>query len=89
MSINKQCKLLSVPRSSYYHKPKRKVSLEDELLMQVIDRIYMDRADLRQSPDAGRTKATGLQAGAGSCQAPDADHGDRTDLPEAAFEHSG
>jgi len=42
MSINKQCKLLGVPRSSYYHKPKRKISLEDELLMQVIDRIYME-----------------------------------------------
>ena len=42
MSINKQCKLLGVPRSSYYHKPKRKLSLEDELLMQVIDRIYLE-----------------------------------------------
>lgn len=42
MSIQKQCKLLGVPRSSYYHKPKCKMSLLDELLMQVIDRIYMD-----------------------------------------------
>ena len=42
MSINKQCKLLGVPRSSYYHKPKRKVSLEDELIMQSIDRIYLE-----------------------------------------------
>ena len=42
MSINKQCKLLGVPRSSYYHKPKRKLSLEDELLMQAIDRIYLE-----------------------------------------------
>ena len=42
MSINKQCKLLGVPRSSYYHKPKRKVSLEDELIMQAIDRIYLE-----------------------------------------------
>lgn len=42
MSIQKQCKLLGVPRSSYYHKPKRQVSLLDELLMQAMDRIYMD-----------------------------------------------
>ena len=42
MSIHRQCKLLGVPRSSYYHKPKRKVSLLDELLMQAIDRIYME-----------------------------------------------
>ena len=42
MSINKQCKLLGVPRSSYYHKSKRKVSLEDELIMQSIDRIYLE-----------------------------------------------
>ena len=42
MSIQKQCNLLGVPRSSYYHKPKRKVSLLDELLMQAIDRIYLE-----------------------------------------------
>ena len=42
MSIKKQCKLLAVPRSSYYHRPKRKVSLLDELLMQAMDRIYME-----------------------------------------------
>ena len=42
MKIKRQCKLLGVPRSSYYHKPKRKVSLLDEMLMQAIDRIYME-----------------------------------------------
>ena len=42
MSIQKQCNLLGVPRSSYYHKPKRTVSVLDELLMQAIDRIYME-----------------------------------------------
>ena len=42
MTITKQCKLLGVPRSSYYHKPNRKVSLLDEMLMQAIDRIYME-----------------------------------------------
>jgi len=42
MSIQKQCNLLGVPRSSYYHRPKRKVSLLDELLMQAIDRIYLE-----------------------------------------------
>jgi hypothetical protein len=41
MSIQQQCKLLGVPRSSYYHKPKRRVSRVEELLMQAIDRIYM------------------------------------------------
>ena len=42
MSIQKQCKLLGVPRSSYYHKSERKWDLNDELLMQAIDRIYME-----------------------------------------------
>ena len=42
MSISKQCKLLSIPRSSYYHKPQRKWNLADEFVMQVIDRIYME-----------------------------------------------
>lgn len=41
MSIAKQLKLLAVPHSSYYYKPKRKISLMDELLMQAMDRIYM------------------------------------------------
>lgn len=42
VKIQRQCKLLGVPRSSYYHKPKRKVSLLDEMLMQAIDRIYVE-----------------------------------------------
>jgi len=42
MSIKKQCKLLGVPRSSFYHKAERKCALSDELLMQAIDRIYME-----------------------------------------------
>jgi len=42
MTIKRQCELLAVPRSSYYHKPKRTVSLLDEMLMQAIDRIYME-----------------------------------------------
>lgn len=43
MGIKKQCELLAVPRSSYYHKPKRKVRLLDEMLMQAIDCIYMKK----------------------------------------------
>ncbi len=42
MSITTQCLLLGVPRSSYYHKPSGKPRLGDELLMQAIDRIYME-----------------------------------------------
>lgn len=42
MSIKKQCELLAVPRSSYYHKPKRTISRLDEMLMQVMDRLYME-----------------------------------------------
>ena len=42
MSISKQCQSLGVPRSSYYHKPERSLNFENELLMQLIDRIYME-----------------------------------------------
>ena len=42
MSITRQCALLGVPRSSYYHNPPRDPSLEDELIMQAMDRIYME-----------------------------------------------
>ena len=41
MSISKQLELLSIPRSSYYHKSERSVRLQDELIMQAMDRIYM------------------------------------------------
>lgn len=42
MSITKQCDLLSVPRSSFYHRSERDVKLEDSLLMQTIDRVFME-----------------------------------------------
>ena len=42
VSIQKQCTLLAIPRSGYYHKPKRKACLLDEMLMQAMDRIYME-----------------------------------------------
>lgn len=42
MSITRQCQLLGIPRSSYYHKPGRNPCLEDELIMQGMDRIYME-----------------------------------------------
>lgn len=42
MSITRQCTLLGVPRSSYYHKPPSDPNLEDELIMQAMDRIYME-----------------------------------------------
>jgi len=42
MSISKQCHLLGVPRSSYYQKPAGRPRLGDALLMQCIDRIYLE-----------------------------------------------
>jgi putative transposase len=42
MRIQKKCELLSVPRSSYYHRSERKGDLAEELQMQAIDRIYTE-----------------------------------------------
>ncbi len=42
MSITKQCKLVGVPRSSYYYRPEKSDNQPDEMLMQLIDRIYLD-----------------------------------------------
>jgi len=42
MSISAQCRLLGVPRSSYYHRPVVVRDQSDEMLMQAIDRIYME-----------------------------------------------
>ncbi|MCC5789142.1 MAG: IS3 family transposase [Opitutales bacterium] len=40
MSIVRKCKLLGVPRSSYYHRSERNWSVEEEMMMQAIDQIY-------------------------------------------------
>ena len=56
MSINNQCKLLGGPRSSYYYKPTRKWNLEEELLMQAINRI-----DLEEPTDGSRRMLDELQ----------------------------
>lgn len=42
MSITKQCQLMGVPHSSYYHRCVKQENRSDELLMQLIDRIYLD-----------------------------------------------
>lgn len=42
MSISEQCRLLQVPRSSFYYRSQRSSGGEDEVLMQVIDRIFME-----------------------------------------------
>ena len=42
MSIKRQCDLLGVQRSSYYHHGEKAVKHGDELLMQALDRIYME-----------------------------------------------
>ncbi len=42
MSVKEQCKLLNVSRSSYYHRSDKNPKLEDEILMQSIDRIFME-----------------------------------------------
>jgi len=44
MSVKRQCDLLEVPRSSYYHRGSVEVDkhAEDELLMREMDRIYLE-----------------------------------------------
>ena len=42
MSIKEQCELLKVPRSSYYYRPNQDPKPEDEILMQAIDRIFLE-----------------------------------------------
>lgn len=44
MSVKRQCELLEVPRSSYYHRGVVEVDkdAEDELLMREMDRIYLE-----------------------------------------------
>jgi len=41
LSIVKQCQLLGIPRSMNDHKAPSNLRLEDELIMQAMERIYM------------------------------------------------
>lgn len=41
VSISTQCRLLSVPRSSYYHKPNRQESSDNLAVMSEMDKIYL------------------------------------------------
>jgi putative transposase len=68
MSINKWCKLLGVPRSSYYHKPKRNMSLEDELIMQAIDRIYLEEPTYGSRRMLDELKLLGYKLGRERCR---------------------
>lgn len=42
LSLSRQCRLLGVPRSSYYYRGNPQLLEEDELMMQAIDRIYTE-----------------------------------------------
>ncbi len=42
MSFKEQCKLVGVPRSSYYFRPGSDPKAGDEQLMRAIDRVYME-----------------------------------------------
>jgi putative transposase len=52
LSIRRQCELFGLPRGSYYFEPKPKVSEEDKIIMDEIDRIYT------KCPFYGRAKIT-------------------------------
>ena len=42
MSISHQFKLLNIPRSSYYHRAQCHPKIEDEMIMQAMDRIFLE-----------------------------------------------
>jgi len=42
MSIDEQCRLLRVPRSSFYYRSRRDPQREDEVIMQAIDRVFLE-----------------------------------------------
>ena len=42
LSLSRQCRLLGVPRSSYYYRGNAQLLEEDELMMQAMDRIYTE-----------------------------------------------
>ena len=42
MSLTRQCRLVGVPHSSYYYRPEKPDNQRDEMLMQLIDRIYLE-----------------------------------------------
>jgi len=63
MSISRQCELMGVPRSSYYHRGKPKAGLDDEYLMQLIDRIYLEEPVFGTRRMVDALKGLGYQVG--------------------------
>ncbi len=64
MSIKRQCELLEVPRSSYYHgslEPDKRT--EDELLMGEMDRIYLEEPTYGSRRLVDELKLTGHDVG--------------------------
>jgi putative transposase len=59
LSITKQCKLINLPRSSYYQVNVACETTENLALMHLIDEEYM-RHPFLGSPDAQLFKASGL-----------------------------
>ncbi len=88
MSIQKQCKLLGVPRSSYYHKSERKWDLNDELLMQAIDRIYMEEPTYGSRRMLDELRLLGYKLGRDRVRRLMRTMGIEAHLSEATLEHS-
>jgi len=61
LSIQQQCELLGVPRSTYYHRP-RAGSAENLRLLRRLDELYLDCPSL-----GSRRMAVTLQVNANAC----------------------
>lgn len=63
ISMSRQFKLLEVPKSSYYHKPKEKEGSDDEQIMQEMDRIYMEEPTYGSRRIRNELKESGHRVG--------------------------
>jgi putative transposase len=58
LSVNRQCSLLGIARSSFYYRPRPESAEELEVLKQ-LDRIFTRSSSLWQPPASGGAVATG------------------------------
>ena len=87
LSLSRQCKVLSISRSSFYYAPKGE-SPENLALMRRIDELF-----LKYPFYGGRQMVRQLRRGRrlrrpSSCAAPDASHGPGSHLSGAANQHA-
>ena len=88
LSVSDQCRLLSLPRSTYYYERAAEESAENLALMEAIDRIYLAHPENGSRHDGEGLEASGRLRQSQTGPASDAAHGDQKPMPATENDHA-